>query len=249
MRTQTRRRTAVVIALLACAAVSVLWMAITMGPGQSAGLALDGSGSGSVNSGSVGSGAEGSDSARSGSTGSGSAGSEAAGSSATRSGSAGSGSGSGSSVSTGSGSTGSGSDTSGNGAGRDNGSTHGNGSGAAEPGGGTTDSPGHADGLSVSVGSAGTLYPGARSMAPVTIVNQRRGDLAVTHIRVISAGADRCLPGDLVLGNRSLRTPLLVPGYGGRVDTQVRFGLRATAPDSCKGKTLPFSVTVRAVSR
>ena len=89
MRTQTRRRTAVVIALLACAAVSVLWVAVTMGPGQRAGLALDGSGSGSVDSGSVGSvgsvgsGIEGSGSARSGS-----ADSEAAGSSSARSGSA-----------------------------------------------------------------------------------------------------------------------------------------------------------------
>ena len=86
-------------------------------------------------------------------------------------------------------------------------------------------------------------------MTPVTIVNERPGDLAVIHIRVVSAGADGCPPGDLVLGDRSLRAPLLVPGQGGRVDTQVRFGLRATAPDSCKGKTLPFSVTVQAVSR
>lgn len=269
MRTQRRRRTAVVIALLACAAVSVLWVAISMGPLQGAGIALDGSGSGSVNSGSVGSGSVGSDSAQSGSKGSGSAGSSTSrsgstGSDSTGSGSNGSsstgfgsdgsgssGSGSTGSSSTGSGSNGSGSDaSSGSGTnGPDQGSKPASGSNPEKPGSGETDPPVHADGLSVTVGTVGTLYPGARSLAPVTIVNQRRGGLAVTDIRVTSAGAAGCGPRYLVMEKRSLHQPLLVPGYGGHVNTKVRFGLRAGAPDSCKGKTLPFSVSVQAVSR
>jgi hypothetical protein len=272
MRTQIRRRTAVVIAFLACAAVSVLWVALTMNPDHSAGMALDGSGSGSVNSASVGAGTERSDSAGSDSPDSGasagssstdgSARSQSNGSGTARSGpdSAASGSGS-SSSSTGSGSTGSGSTdtvssggTTGSGPGGTthppgHGTTHAPGTHPGHPGGGKTDPPVDHDGLFVSVGNVGTLYPSVRTMAPVTIVNQRRGDLAVTHVRVTSFGAPGCGRRYLVMDNRSLSRSLVVPGNGGRVNTQVRFGLRSTAPDSCKGKNLKFSVSVQAVSR
>jgi hypothetical protein len=86
-------------------------------------------------------------------------------------------------------------------------------------------------------------------MAPVTIANQRRGDLAVKLIRVSSPGAPGCAPRYLVMADHVVPEAFLVPGYGGQVKTQVRFGLRAKAPNSCKGKTIPFSVSVQAVSR
>jgi len=271
MRTQIRRRTVVVIAFLACAAVSVLWVALRMDPHHSSGMALDGSGSASVNSGSVGTGSEGSDSAGSGNPGSdsrnsdGSAGTSATGDSAgsrsNGSGTAGSGSGFAATGLTGSTSTGSGSTgpgvtggTTGSGPGNasdppEHGTTPSPGTRPDKPGGGKTDPPVDHDGLFVSVGNVGTLYPGVRTMAPVTIVNQRSGDLAVMHVRVTSSGAAGCGARYLVMDNRSLAQPLVVPGHGGRVDTEVRFGLRSTAPDSCKGKGLAFSVLVQAVSR
>jgi hypothetical protein len=274
MRTQTqRRRTTVAIVLLALAAASVLWVAFTMDSKGNTGIALDGSGSGSVKSGSSGSDSVGTDSAESGLTGSGSTGSDSTGSSSSTSGSSDSradhgtaqsriGAGSTGSGTTGSHSTGSTNNRptnsgSPNASSGPSGSGHGSGAHAGDhgTGNGNNGGAGHTDpppvdttGLSVRVGSVGALFPGAHTTAPVTVTDKTNGDVALTEIRASSSGVTGCGTSYLYLGHRTLRPSLTIPGRG-QVTTRVRFGLRASAPNSCKGKTIPFSVIVRAVSR
>jgi hypothetical protein len=274
MRTQTqRRRITVAIVLLALAAASVLWVAFTMDSKGNAGIALDGSGSGSVKSGLRKSGSVGTDPAESDSTGPDSSGPDSSKSGSPKSQADHSGStesrttdtGSTDSGSTASGSTGSrtagntssnSSTSSGDTGSGPAGSSHGSGSHAGDHGtgngtgngGGHTDPPAPANGLSVRVGTVGALFPGAHTTAPVTVTNQTSGDLGLTEIRVSSPGTNGCGSSYLYLGHRTLGHSLTIRGHG-QVGTKVRFGLRASAPDSCKGKTIPFSVNVRAVSR